>query len=1112
MAELGKATFASSVRTNRTAQGARAAGGGLPRLDVPVSLVVTGTPRDGGDAAVRTAEATLQLLGPGDVVGIAPNEILRVFPSDGEHAAEPNYLASVEFDSPELPWLVSLSVDKPTRPWIALVVVPFTPGCYADRPGSMLPWLFAKASDLPPSDETHLWAHAQAQGGADLVSRNPADGRATLSRLVCPSRLQPSTRYLAAVVPTYHAGVLAALRQNPKGAGDKASWGGGAGSVELPIYHQWRFTTGAAGDFEDLARQLKAVDASTIEKLGRIDLRLGEKGLDGLPAGPLPNPLRTLLVSPAEDDMRDGQQPDLGSDVAHKLDDAVDHDADDLVARPPRYGEWPAGDVPVRDGPAWYAQLNLQPHHRVIARLGADLVRVQQEELVADAQRQLGEFRAARRARDLLRLGEMTAVRLHERAFAVAPAARLVTTARPALRAITRDEAPLVARVQETLAVDGLGRSLVATSMARIAQRVSVKAGLSAAQVRVAFVDGSLSGELVALNSTARPPTVDVDRASKAFERAGVLDQQVDGITVTQLLGLAGEALRAQDDLVATLRTERVEIQPTPDAPPELPPDGEPGDVGGLGGLVGPLRHQDLQLHVALNLGGAAEEPAPVEGLRIEGLHVEGLHVEGLRDAVRVEGLRRTSGLRFLRPRALQAIEAEPQFLELAALGAFRGPLGLTADIADLRVAGQATEVVSLVSSATTTLMEGAVVAGLAQVERRPVTDLLVDGATVELATAAAAGADTVVMQLDARDAIRRELGLKVSGPIMRDQLTVEGQHEFDDVVNKLATRQVSGALRFPAAPARVTVAEVADAIRPRLEAPTTYAAAATLRLPFAPGLVPTRIEMGFVPRFGAPLADRLQRARNGWILAGAERVPPNSITVVMTNPEFVEALLVGANHEMARELMWRDLPSDARRTLFTRFWATPPEQPLPELHAWTESLGKNLPVDSPYLCVLVRSPLLRKYPNTVIQAAQGKIEDIPGGGKNFEPTDTFRTRLFQGSIAPDLTFAVLDLTEDEVENDADEWFLMLGEPVTEPKFGLDASPSPSAAGDLWRNLSWDEIGGQDSVLREHEANLANAERDGVSWGTDAAAMARILHQDPFRLVLRAREFVGGGG
>jgi hypothetical protein len=385
-------------------------------------------------------------------------------------------------------------------------------------------------------------------------------------------------------------------------------------------------------------------------------------------------------------------------------------------------------------------------------------------------------------------------------------------------------------------------------------------------------------------------------------------------------------------------------------------------------------------------------------------------------------------------------------------------------------------------------------------------SDLVVDASTVQLATQLrhAVGNDTDAPPFDTRTAVRRELGLVVTGPVLRDQLPVEEQVRFDAVIAGVATRLLGPKVKFPDAPAAVTIAAVAAPCRTGLHAVVSYAAAADRHLVFGAGRVPTAIAMGFVPTFDTPLVARLGRSLNRWILAGAEHVPPNAVTVVVTNPAFIEAVVAGANHEMARELLWRDVPSDPRGTVFSRFWNKPP---IPALHAWSQPLGANLsPGGSPYIAVLLRSPLLRRYPNAVVYATQGKRI----AADNFEPTGAPRESLYTGFIAPDLTYSVIDLTLAEAIDVAKDWHLLLGEPVTEARFGLDtAADQPGPPLSTWRALAWSDVSGP--ALSPDHGPATVGVPDGVAWGESSAHMARILHQDPFRIVLRAAAFLQGG-
>ena len=67
------------------------------------------------------------MMTPGDVTGIPARQVIRCAPANGIVNAEPNYLATIEFDAPDLPWLFSRKpANGPLLPWIALAVVDVT--------------------------------------------------------------------------------------------------------------------------------------------------------------------------------------------------------------------------------------------------------------------------------------------------------------------------------------------------------------------------------------------------------------------------------------------------------------------------------------------------------------------------------------------------------------------------------------------------------------------------------------------------------------------------------------------------------------------------------------------------------------------------------------------------------------------------------------------------------------------------------------------------------------------------------------------------------------------------------------------------------------------------
>jgi hypothetical protein len=70
-------------------------------------------------------------------------------------------------------------------------------------------------------------------------------------------------------------------------------------------------------------------------------------------------------------------------------------------------------------------------------------------------------------------------------------------------------------------------------------------------------------------------------------------------------------------------------------------------------------------------------------------------------------------------------------------------------------------------------------------------------------------------------------------------------------------------------------------------------------------------------PDFPRPMYEALRDISSDYLLPGLEHVLPNTATMLQTNPAFVEAFLAGLSTEMARELLWREFPTDQRGTYF---------------------------------------------------------------------------------------------------------------------------------------------------------------------------------------------------
>src|SRR5262249_47300459 len=148
-------------------------------------------------------------------------------------------------------------------------------------------------------------------------------------------------------------------------------------------------------------------------------------------------------------------------------------------------------------------------------------------------------------------------------------------------------------------------------------------------------------------------------------------------------------------------------------------------------------------------------------------------------------------------------------------------------------------------------------------------------------------------------------------------------------------------------------------------------------------------------------------------LLPNVGLIPPNTITLLKTNQKFVEAFLVGLNHEMAREFIWREYPTDQRSTFFRQFWAgreSPPDPKLSDkdraeklkdiypIHLWPKGndLGSNNHrkpgPNAEYLVLLIRGDLFRRYPNTEVYAAKAIWHDPPIHLEGEADCDIFRT------------------------------------------------------------------------------------------------------------------------
>ncbi len=343
----------------------------------------------------------IQLRGPGDVLALNPAEIKRRVPEAGAVGAETNYFCAVEFFAPDLPWRYTPTAvtDGQLPPWLVLVVVELGDGVTLSS-GGRLPVLSvdSPADHLPDLADSWAWAHVQSAVPIDgsFAKAYEADPTAFTSRLLCPRRLRADTRYTACLVPAFASGRRAGLGLSVTASAELA-WT--SAKVELPVYDSWELTAGDRFDFKTLAKRIKPAELP--EDVGFRDLDLTDPGTGIQPistpatfVGAMHAPTDSIDYWHDEDD-RDQFESDVRKRLVSSAPQsgregaAYDPLVDDPVVTPTVYGAPQVGTSAVPEAVettrGWFEELNIAPHHRAVAGLGAEVVRADQESLMAAA-------------------------------------------------------------------------------------------------------------------------------------------------------------------------------------------------------------------------------------------------------------------------------------------------------------------------------------------------------------------------------------------------------------------------------------------------------------------------------------------------------------------------------------------------------------------------------------------------------------------------------------------------------------------------------------------------------------------------------------------------------
>jgi hypothetical protein len=260
-------------------------------------------------------------------------------------------------------------------------------------------------------------------------------------------------------------------------------------------------------------------------------------------------------------------------------------------------------------------------------------------------------------------------------------------------------------------------------------------------------------------------------------------------------------------------------------------------------------------------------------------------------------------------------------------------------------------------------------------------------------------------------------------------------------------------------------------------------------------------------PDFTEPMFEEVARQSLDFVMPGIDKFPVDRCSVFESNRTFVEAYLLGLNHEMAREMLWREFPANLTATFFRRFWDksdTPvPSSDIQPVRQWARpsTFGHathRVEATSDPLFFVIRGDLLRKYPNTAVYMQRAKFgifnivlpDEIAGAIK--QPIASAR-------VEPDIFFLGFDIPAREAKGNSTQpgWYIVLQERPGDIHFGLDQNVQVNSTSDPdWKNAG---------VEPGHCIDLDKPLFAGLR---NAADVAMLLYQQPVMVFIHASKML----
>jgi hypothetical protein len=994
-----------------------------------------------------TIDKKFDLIGPGDIIGVNRDMVVRTQPLNWITDFEPNYLPFIEFYNEDFAWshTPASGVGDKLRPWLFLLVLKvgddqveaeFEP----TNRRIPLPSINIKSNAVfPPVEETWLWAHVHNDSNIPdselttqekfLISVNQnlnTDPDQLYCRLMSPRKLDKNTSYRAFLIPSFETGRLAGLGLPVKDIiAQKPSWTNGSGANgEMPYYYDWFFRTGENEDFESLIKRLKPV---------RMDPRVGIRDMDCIDPGfikadgtkPFPPASPDILglegalkasdaistVFPEPTDQFQGELQEIVN-LPFKL-IGTDTSGDPLISVPlygGKHAKKSATDSiqPDVTNNTWVHDLNRDPRTRVGAGFGTLAVQKNQESFMQKAWAQVQTVIDANKHIKATLFFMNVALKYTQKTFNKVQPARLIAISRPVLSRIMGSPTTLYHQIKES----------------------RVPAAVFSGQFR----------RMTSVNS----------RMGKTYSGANKLEFE---------------------KLVTDINEGKI----TP-APPRV----TPGGVFTTKDAADKI--QPLQL------------PAWLEWI--------------VQNRVLVLSLLLIAFL-------VLAFVTSAFFLfaglAVVSVGLFIYSNKLSAD---KKVADELIDPQQQLDA-------------IPAIPARPSFSLRIsDETNPPLPTSTSPATDSVEatnFRNALTDSIKR-LVVREPEKIVAPLALSNSWSKTKEGINPLKTfpKRLNALLKLPGN----IVMDVPEKIFPAMA----------------------------YPDIEDPMYKKLTDISDEAFLPNLKLIEFNTISLLVTNQKFIEAYMVGLNHEMGRELLWREYPTDERGSYFRQFWdvngiisPTSPDgqitaaeklkfKDITAIDTWktTDLLGthNNRQTENAHeeqVVLTIRGDLLKKYPNTIVFAQKaipgtnGAESDIDKELSDADFRKKVKFPLYKAEVAPDIKFFGFDLTKEQASGttasgtppDTLGWYFVIMQAPGSPTFGMDINFNQGSDGLSWDDLSWESFGGEELkfIMKTKAPNINPADpvTKPTVWGADSASMAYILFQKPNMVAVHAKQMLPAG-